>query len=93
MQKLKKRMLCIMLALCILAGLCPGGTVLRSSAAEKLVNVAPLGTASTTDGSYADNTIDHVIDGDPATNWQTTGVGPPPPWSSWTWVGAFLRWW
>ena len=76
MQTWKKRMLSIMLALCILAGLLPAAPVLTADAAEKLVNVALSGTASTTDGSSSTNVIGNVIDGDPDTNWQTEGKWP-----------------
>ena len=76
MQTWKKRMLSIMLALCILAGLLPAAPVLTADAAEKLVNVALSGTASTENGSYSDNVIGNVIDGDLTTNWQTQGKWP-----------------
>ena len=64
MQNLKKRVLSIILALCTIAGLLPGAPAMTASAAEELVNVALLGSASTTDGSYADHVIGNVIDGD-----------------------------
>ena len=73
MQNLKKRALSILLVLCAIVGLLPAAP---ASAAEKLVNVALLGTASTADGAYADHVIGNVIDGDPGTNWQTEGVWP-----------------
>ena len=73
MQNLRKRVLSIILALCTIVGLLPGAP---ANAAEELVNVALLGTASTTDGSYADHVIGNVIDGDLSTNWQTQGVWP-----------------
>ena len=76
MQNLKKRVLAIILALCTIAGLLPCAPFLAVSAAEKLVNVAPLGTAATADGSYSTNVIENVIDGDLTTNWQTQGVWP-----------------
>ena len=76
MQNMKKRVLSIILALCTIAGLLPGAPAMTASAAEELVNVALLGSASTTDGSYADHVIDNVIDGDLTTNWQTQGVWP-----------------
>ena len=76
MQNLKKRVLSIILALCTIAGLLPAAPSLTVSAAEELVNVALAGTATTEDGSYADNVIGNVIDGDPATNWQTQGIWP-----------------
>ena len=73
MQNWKKRVLSGIMALCIIAGLLPAAPAL---AAEELVNVALLGTASTTDGSYSTNVIGNVIDGDVTTNWQTQGVWP-----------------
>ena len=73
MQNLKKRVLSILLVLCTIVGLLPA---VPANAAEELVNVALLGTASTTDGSYADHVIGNVIDGDLSTNWQTQGVWP-----------------
>ena len=76
MQIWKKRILSIMLALSILAGLLPAAPVMTASAAEELVNVALNGTATTEDGSYGTHVIDNVIDGDPSTNWQTQGVWP-----------------
>ena len=77
MQKLKKRVLSLVLALSILAGLLPAAApVLTASAAEKLVNVAMDGTATTADGVYQDHVIENVIDGDLTTNWQTPGTWP-----------------
>ena len=76
MQNFNKRILCILLALCTIVGLLPAAPAMTVRAAEQLVNVAPKGTASTTDGSYAENVIGNVIDGDPDTNWQTQGVWP-----------------
>ena len=76
MQNFNKRILCILLALCTIVGLLPAAPVMTARAAEQLVNVALMGTASTEDGSYADNVIGNVIDGDPDTNWQTQGVWP-----------------
>lgn len=76
MQTWKKRMLSIMLALCILAGLLPAAPVLTADAAEKLVNVALNGTASTNDGYHNNDVVANVIDGDPNTNWQTEGKWP-----------------
>ena len=77
MHKTKKRVLSVMLALSILAGLLPAAApVLTASAAEKLVNVALNATATTEDGSYQTNVVENVIDGDLATNWQTQGVWP-----------------
>ncbi|MBQ7230414.1 MAG: alpha-N-acetylglucosaminidase C-terminal domain-containing protein [Oscillospiraceae bacterium] len=73
MQNWKKRVLSVILALCIIAGLLPAASV---QAAEQLVNVAPEGTASTEDGSYGTHVIGNVIDGDINTNWQTQGVWP-----------------
>ena len=72
-----KRVCSIILALCIIAGLlAPAAPSLRAMAAEELVNVAPKGTATTSDGSYSGHDIANVIDGDPATDWQTQGVWP-----------------
>ena len=76
MQNFNKRILSILLALCTIVGLLPAAPVMTARAAEQLVNVALMGTASTEDGSYADNVIGNVIDGDPDTNWQTQGVWP-----------------
>ena len=77
MRNIQKRVLSIILALCTIAGLlAPGASVFTVRAAEELVNVAPLGSASTTDGSYGENVIANVIDGDYETNWQTQGVWP-----------------
>ena len=76
MQKLKQRVLCVILALCTIAGLLPAAPAMTARAAEELVNVALLGTATTGDGSYADHVIGNVIDGDLSTNWQTQGVWP-----------------
>ena len=76
MQKLKQRVLCVIVALCTIAGLLPAAPAMTASAAEELVNVALLGSATTTDGSYADHVIGNVIDGDLSTNWQTQGVWP-----------------
>ena len=77
MQNTKKRVLSFVLALCtIVSLLAPGASGFTALAAEKLVNVALLGSASTTDGSYADHVIANVIDGDYNTNWQTQGVWP-----------------
>ena len=76
MQNFNKRILSILLALCTIVGLLPAAPVMTARAAEQLVNVALMGTASTADGSYADNVIGNVIDGDPDTNWQTQGVWP-----------------
>ena len=77
MQNWKKRVLSLILALCTMAGtLLPATTALAANAANELVNVAPGGIASTTDGSYGSNVIGNVIDGDPSTNWQTQGVWP-----------------
>ena len=76
MQKKKQRLLCVILALCTIAGLLPAAPAMTASAAEKLVNVAPLGTATTADGSYSTYVIGNVIDGDPSTDWQTQGVWP-----------------
>jgi hypothetical protein len=75
MRNIHKRVLSIILALCTIASLlAPGASVFTVRAAEELVNVAPLGSASTTDGSYGENVIANVIDGDYETNWQTQGV-------------------
>ena len=69
MQKMKKRVLSIILVLCTIAGLlAPAAPVLTARAAEQLVNVALLGTATTEDGEYNSNVIGNVIDGDPSTN-------------------------
>ena len=76
MQNFKKRIFSAILALSILVGLLPAGPVLMASAAEKLVNVALDGTATTTDGEYQGNVIANVIDGDLTTNWQTPGNWP-----------------
>ena len=77
MRNIQKRVLSIILALCTIASLlAPGASVFTVRAAEELVNVAPLGSASTTDGSYADHVIANVIDGSYETNWQTQGVWP-----------------
>ena len=76
MQKLKKRLLSVLLALSILAGLLPAAPALTASAAEQLVNVALKGTATTADGSYGTSVIGNVIDGNLNTNWQTQGVWP-----------------
>ena len=77
MHKTKKRVLSVMLALSILAGLLfPAAPVLTASAAEKLVNVALDATATTEDGSYQSNVVENVIDGDLTTNWQTQGKWP-----------------
>ena len=76
MQKLKKRVLAAILALCTIVGLLPAAPALTASAAEKLVNVALDGTATTEDGSYQGNVIENVIDGDLTTNWQTQGKWP-----------------
>ena len=77
MQKMKQRVLSIILVLCTIAGLlAPAAPVLTARAAEQLVNVALLGTATTEDGEYGSNVIGNVIDGDPSTNWQTRGVWP-----------------
>ena len=73
MQIWKKRVLSIILVLCTMVGLLPAVQV---GAAEELINVALLGTASTADGSYNTNVIGNVIDGDLTTNWQTQGVWP-----------------
>ena len=62
MQKLKQRVLCVILALCTIAGLLPAAPAMTASAAEELVNVALLGTATTGDGSYADHVIGNVIE-------------------------------
>ena len=52
MQNWKKRVLSAVLALCTIAGLLvPAAPAMTALAAEKLVNVALLGTASTADGS------------------------------------------
>ena len=76
MQNLKKRLLSVMLALSILAGLLPAAPAMTASAAEELVNVALNGTATTEDGNYQSNVIGNVIDGDVNTNWQTQGKWP-----------------
>ena len=76
MQNFKKRILSALMALSILAGLLPAGPALTASAAEKLVNVALEGTATTTDGEYQGNVVANVIDGDLSTNWQTPGNWP-----------------
>ena len=76
MQNWKRRVLSVLLALCTIAGLFPAAPAMTARAAGNLVNVAPLGTASTTDGSYQTNVIENVIDGDLTTNWQTMGVWP-----------------
>ena len=76
MQNWKRRVLSVLLALCTIAGLFPAAPALTARAAGNLVNVAPLGSASTTDGSYQTNVIENVIDGDLTTNWQTMGVWP-----------------
>ena len=76
MQNLKKRLFSALLALSILVGLFPAGSPLTAEAAEKKVNVALDGTATTEDGSYSTNVIENVIDGDETTNWQTQGVWP-----------------
>ena len=77
MQKMKKRVLSIIMVLCTIAGLlAPAAPVLTARAAEQLVNVALLGTATTEDGEYNSNVIGNVIDGDPSTNWQTQGKWP-----------------
>ena len=74
MQQLKKRVLSAIVALSTIAGLLAPGPTAR--AAEELVNVAPLGSATTSDGSYQTNVIENVIDGDLTTNWQTQGRWP-----------------
>ena len=74
MQQLKKRVLSAIVALSTIAGLLAPGLTAR--AAEELVNVAPLGSATTSDGSYQTNVIENVIDGDLTTNWQTQGRWP-----------------
>ena len=76
MQNWKRRVLSVLLALCTIVGLFPAAPALTARAAGNLVNVAPLGSASTTDGSYQTNVIENVIDGDLTTNWQTMGVWP-----------------
>ena len=77
MQNTKKRIFSVILALSIIASLLlPAAPALTASAAQKLVNVALNGTATTEDGSYADHVIANVIDGDYNTNWQTQGVWP-----------------
>ena len=62
MQQLKKRVLSAIVALSTIVGLLAPGLTAR--AAEELVNVAPLGSATTSDGSYQTNVIENVIDGD-----------------------------
>ena len=74
MQQLKKRVLSAIVALSTIVGLLAPGLTAR--AAEELVNVAPLGSATTSDGSYQTNVIENVIDGDLTTNWQTQGRWP-----------------
>ncbi|MBR5294525.1 MAG: alpha-N-acetylglucosaminidase N-terminal domain-containing protein, partial [Oscillospiraceae bacterium] len=74
MQQLKKRVLSAIVALSTIVGLLAPGLTAR--AAEELVNVAPQGTATTSDGSYQTNVIENVIDGDLTTNWQTQGRWP-----------------
>ena len=74
MKNWKQRTLALMLTICMIAGLLL--PVMPVQAAEELVNVALLGTASTEDGSYSTHVIGNVIDGDVSTNWQTQGVWP-----------------
>ncbi|MBE6951129.1 MAG: hypothetical protein E7451_07310 [Ruminococcaceae bacterium] len=74
MQNWKKRVLTAILALSTIVNLLAPGLTAR--AAERAVNVALDGTATTADGSYQTHVIGNVIDGDPATNWQTQGVWP-----------------
>ena len=77
MQKLKKRVLTAILALSTIVNLLvPAAPALKAEAAEKLVNVALSGTATTVDGSYREHVIGNVIDGDLETNWQTEGKWP-----------------
>ena len=77
MQRTTKRVLTAILALCTLVSLlAPAAPAVPVRAAEELVNVALLGTATTDDGSYGTNVIGNVIDGDVNTNWQTQGVWP-----------------
>jgi len=77
MQNWKKRLVIAIVALGIIASLLsPAAPVMTVWAAQKLVNVAPEGTAATSDGEYQDHVIGNVIDGDPDTNWQTPGVWP-----------------
>ena len=77
MHNLKKRLWAIVLALCLVVGLLvPAISALTATAAEELVNVALLGTASTENGDAEGNVITHVIDGKMDTNWQTRGVWP-----------------
>ena len=73
MNQLKKRIITAIVALCTLVGLLPAGAMTQVSAAERMVNVALEGTASTTDGSYQEQVVSNLIDGDRATTWQTQG--------------------
>ena len=74
MRNRKQRVLAFLLTISMIAGLLL--PVMPANAAEQMVNVALLGTASTTDGNYGANVIGNVIDGDETTNWQTQGVWP-----------------
>ena len=67
-------MMAFILTLSMIAGLLV--PAMLATAADTLVNVAPLGTATTQDGSYSTHVIGNVIDGDDTTNWQTEGVWP-----------------
>ena len=74
MHNWKNRVLAALLSLCMLAGMLVAA--LPAKAAEEMVNVALNGKATTEDGSYGSNVIGNVIDGDPATTWQTEGKWP-----------------
>ena len=77
MHNMKKRLWPIVLVFCIVIGLLvPAISALTAAAAEELVNVALLGTASTENGDAEGNVITHVNDGKLDTNWQTEGIWP-----------------
>ena len=77
MQNLKKRILSAVVVLSTILGLLlPAAPALNASAAQKPVNVALKGTATTSDGEYLDHVIGNVIDGSLETNWQTPGTWP-----------------